>query len=103
MYELTKTFGGTIDARTGARIRTPVQHDSPDPLSSPGATRLGREPGSWPSRGAPRIDLGSTETEARAALAAFNDALNYATAYFGWPTVVVDDPAATIEATIPTF
>jgi len=25
------------------------------------------------------------------------------TAYFGWPTAVVDDLTTTIEATIPTF
>lgn len=49
------------------------------------------------------VELGSVENEARVALAAFYNALTYATSYFGWPTTIVDALEAKIEATIPNF
>src|SRR3546814_4084362 len=63
--------------------------------------RQRREWTSDPATGHPvahlRVDLGSAENEARAALAAFYNALTYTTSYFGWPTTVVDALTTTIE------
>lgn len=50
-----------------------------------------------------RVDLGSREAEARAALAAFYNALVYVTSYFGWPDTVLDELTGKIEAVLPTF
>lgn len=104
MYELTKTFGGTIDGRTGVGIYGLLPNMTHPTLYPARERRVwveNREAGHHEAL--LRIDMGSTENEARAALAAFYNALNYVTAYFGWPTAVVDDLTTTIEATIPTF
>ena len=47
--------------------------------------------------------IGSIEKEARAALAAFCNALNYTTSYFGWPTAEIDRLEAQIDEGMPTF
>src|SRR3546814_16453271 len=69
--------------------------------------RQRREWTSDPATGHPvahlRVDLGSAENEARAALAAFYNALTYTTSYFGWPTTVVDALTTPIDDSIPTF
>jgi hypothetical protein len=50
-----------------------------------------------------QVDLDSRENEARVALAAFYNALNYVRTYFGWPAEVIDDLNSRIEAKVPTF
>lgn len=50
-----------------------------------------------------RVEVDSVENDARAALAAFYNALNYATSYFGWPTTVLAALEEKVEATIPDF
>ncbi len=47
--------------------------------------------------------MGSVENEARAALAAFYNALSYTTSYFGWPTTILDRLEDRVRETIPNF
>lgn len=104
MYELTKIYGGTIDGRTATGIYGYLSNMT-HPTLYPARQR--REWTSDPATGHPvahlRVDLGSAENEARAALAAFYNALTYTTSYFGWPTTVVDALTMTIEDSMPTF
>jgi len=49
------------------------------------------------------VTIESVEKDVRAALAAFYNALNYVTSYFGWPRTAVIALEAKIEAIIPDF
>ncbi|WP_010542398.1 hypothetical protein [Dietzia alimentaria] len=104
MYELTKSYGGTIDGRTGTGIYGYLSNMT-HPTLYPARQR--REWVTDPETGRRvtnlRVDLVSTEKEARSALAAFYNALTYTTSYFGWPTIVVDGLTEKIESSMPTF
>lgn len=104
MYSLTEAAGGTIDPETASGIYGFLSNMT-HPTLYPARQRRG-----WyddPEHGHRvaylHVELGSVEDEARAALAAFYNALTYTTSYFGWPTTVMDALEAKIEATIPTF
>jgi hypothetical protein len=104
MYELTKTFGGTIDGRTGTGIYGLLSNKTHPTLYPARERRIWVEnPESGHHEALLRIDIKATENDARAALAAFYNALNYTTSYFGWPTDVVDELTAVIDGTMPTF
>ena len=104
MYELTRSYGGTIDSRTGTGIYGFLSNMT-HPTLYPARQR--REWAEDPVTGHQvaylRVDLGSAENGARAALAAFYNVLTYTTSYFGWPTAVIDELSAKIEASMPTF
>lgn len=104
MYELTKSFGGLIDGRTATGIYGFLSNMT-HPTLYPARQRRewAEDPDASHRVAYLRVDLGSTENEARAALAAFYNALTYTTSYFGWPTDVVDELTAVIEGTMPTF
>ncbi len=104
MYELTKAFGGTIDGRTGTGVYGFLSNMTHPTLYPARERRV------WVENGEAghhetllSVAVSSAESEARVALAAFYNALNYVTAYFGWPTGVVDGLTVKIEATIPQF
>lgn len=104
MYELTKSYGGKIDGRTGSGIYGYLSNMT-HPTLYP--TQQRREWVTDPETGHRvanlRVDLASTEREARSALAAFYNALTYTTSYFGWPTIVVDGLTDKIASSMPTF
>jgi hypothetical protein len=104
MYELTRSYGGVINGRAATGIYGFLSNMT-HPTLYP--ARQAREWAADPDAGHLvanlRVDLNFIEGEARAALAAFYNALTYTTSYFGWPTDVVDELTAVIEGTIPTF
>lgn len=104
MYELTKTFGGSIDGRTGTGIYGLLSNKTHPTLYPARERRVWVEnPESGHHEALLRIDIKAAENDARAALAAFYNALNYTTSYFGWPTDVVDELTAVIDGIMPTF
>ena len=104
MYELTKKFGGTIGETAASGMYGLLSN-----LTHPTLYTV-REMRVWtndPSTGHPVADvivtIESVEKDVRAALAAFYNALNYVTSYFGWPRTAVIALEAKIEAIIPDF
>ena len=104
MYAVTQRLGGTISDRAAQGIYGFLSNMT-HPTLYPARQR--REWIDDPEAGQRvaylRVDVGSREDEARAALAAFYNALTYVTDYFGWPNEVLDDLTVKIEETIPTF
>lgn len=104
MYELTQRHGGTIGINTASGIYGFLSNMTHPTLYTARQRRVWtRDPANHHLVAHLRIDIGSIEAEARAALAAFYNALTYATSYYGWLTMVTDDLEATIENTIPSF
>jgi hypothetical protein len=104
MYELTQSYGGPIDSRTGTGIYGLLSNMT-HPTLYPARQRREwtEDPVSGHRVAHLRVDLGFAENAATAALATFYNALNYTTSYFGWPTAVVDELTAKIEESMPTF
>jgi hypothetical protein len=73
------------------------------PFSTPGSAKAGTAIPMTVIESHTSKSIGSIEREARAALAAFYNALKHTTSYFGWPTTIVETLEAKIEAFIPTF
>lgn len=104
MYELTLRAGGTIDGKAASGIYGLLSNMTHPTLYPARQRRVWSEdPGDGYRLANMSIDIGSVEAEARAALAAFYNALSYTTSYFGWPTAVLEALEATIAETIPTF
>ncbi|MGC5225448.1 hypothetical protein ACPW96_23025 [Micromonospora sp. DT81.3] len=104
MYSLTEAAGGTIDQDVASGIYGLLSN-----LTHPTLYPV-REQRQWVHDAATghavaqlRVEVNSVENDARAALAAFYNALNYTTSYFGWPTTVLTALEKKIEATIPDF
>ncbi len=104
MYAVTERLGGIIGDRAASGIYSFLSNMT-HPTLYPARQR--REWIDDPEDGHRvaylRVDIGSSESEARAALAAFYNALTYVTDYFGWPNDVIDDLTVKIEVCIPTF
>lgn len=104
MYAVTERLGGTIGDRAASGIYGFLSNMT-HPTLYPARQR--REWIDDPEAGHRvaylRVDIGSRESEARAALAAFYNALTYVTDYFGWPNEVMDDLTVKIQECIPTF
>ncbi|MFE0527122.1 hypothetical protein ACFW0V_05935 [Micromonospora parva] len=104
MYELTQSYGGTIDSRTGAGVYGFLSNMTHPTLYPARQLRVwADDPATGHKVANLRVDLGSAENAARAALAAFYNALTYTTSYFGWPTAIIDELTAEIEESMPTF
>ncbi len=103
MYALTESYGGTIGDR--AALGSGVLSNMTHPTLYPARQRRQwvDDPAVGHAVAYLRVDLASRESEARVALAAFYNALNYVSTYFGWPAAIIDNLTAKIEATIPAF
>ena len=104
MYELTRSHGGAINGRAATGFYgflSNMTHPTLYPARQ--AREWAEDPDTGHRVAYLRVDPNFTENEARAALAAFYNALTYTTSYFGWPTDVVDELTAVIEGTMPTF
>lgn len=104
MYALTEAAGGTITVEQASGIYGFLSNMT-HPTLYPARQRRGwySDPEHSQRVAYLHVEIGSTEQEARAALAAFYNALTYTTSYFGWPTTIVESLEARIEAVIPTF
>lgn len=104
MYALTEAAGGTITLRQATGIYGFLSNMT-HPTLYPARQRRGwySDPEHGHRVAYLHIEIGSTEQEARAAIAAFYNALTYTTSYFGWPTTIIDTLETKIEAVIPTF
>ncbi len=104
MYSLTESAGGTIDQDAASGIYGFLSNMT-HPTLYPARQRRGwhDDPEEGHRIAYLHIDLGSVEDEARAALAAFYNALTYTTSYFGWPTTALKVLEEKIDAVIPTF
>jgi hypothetical protein len=104
MYDLTLRAGGTIEREAASGIYGFLSNMTHPTLYPARQRRLWTDGADDGYRVANlTIDIGSVESEARAALAAFYNALTYTISYFGWPTTPLDDLEASIAATIPDF
>jgi hypothetical protein len=104
MYELTRSYGGVINEREATGIYgflSNMTHPTLYPARQ--ARDWAADPDTGHGVAYLRVEPNFIENEARAALAAFYNALTYTTSYFGWPTDVVDELTALIEGTMPTF
>lgn len=104
MYELTESFGGTIDATTASGmygLLSNLTHPTLYPVRE--QRRWVEDPATGHHVAQILIRIESVENDVRAALAAFYNALNYVTAYFGWPETALKGLQAKIEAIIPDF
>lgn len=104
MYALAEAAGGAITQEQASGIYGYLSNMT-HPTLYPARQRRGwySDPEHGHRVAYLQADIGSTEKEARAALAAFYNALTYTTSYFGWPTVILDDLETRIEAVLPTF
>lgn len=104
MYALTESSGGTIDARAASGIYGFLCNMTHPTLYPARQKRFWNDdPATGGHVADLRVDIGSVESEARVALAAFYNALGYTTSYFGWPDAVLDGLTAKIEGSIPNF
>lgn len=104
MYELTESYGGRIDGKTAVGIYGYLSNLT-HPTLYPAQQRRGwvtdRKSGHRVAH--LRLRQDQVENEARQPLAAFYNALNYTTSYFGWPTTFVERLTERIDGTMPTF
>lgn len=104
MYELTMRSGGTISRESASGIYGSLSAKT-HPTLYP--SRLRRtwvdDPATGFRTANQTMEIGSVEAEARAALAAYYNALTYTTSYFGWPTTALEELETELAATIPTF
>ena len=104
MYAVTKRSGGVIGFEEATGIYGFISNMTHPTLYSVQGKRFwGVEPSSGNRVADLRIEIGFLESEARAALAAFYNALTYVNSYFGWPEDVLHDLEARIHAVIPSF
>lgn len=104
MYELTRSFGGTIDATVASGMYGLLSN-----LTHPTLYTV-REMRVWTKDEVTghhvanvQVTIESVEKDVRAALAAFYNALNYVTAYYGWPETALKTLADKIATAIPDF
>lgn len=104
MYAVIEEQGGIIDKRTGQGFYGFLSNMTHPTLYPARQRREWVDHLSTGRRVAQlRVEVRFFESQARAALAAFFNALSYVTDYFGWPTKILDDLVKRIDATIPNF
>ncbi|PZE66842.1 hypothetical protein DEJ27_13225 [Curtobacterium sp. MCPF17_018] len=104
MYVLTKESGGAIGSDQATGIYGFLSNMTHPTLYSERDKRLWEvEPVSGNRVANLRIGIDFLENEARAALAAFYNALTYVNSYFGWPEDVLKDLEARFDEVIPSF
>ncbi|GIT78489.1 hypothetical protein LLS1_01580 [Leifsonia sp. LS1] len=104
MYDLTERSGGTISVRAGIGVYgflSNLTHPTLYPARQMRSWVV--DPGTGFNIANLRLDMDFVENQARAALAAFYNALTYVTSYFGWSTAPIEALATKIEARMPTF
>lgn len=104
MYSLTEAAGGTISQDTASGIYgllSNLTHPTLYPARE--RRRWVVDPATGHATATLNVDLASVENDARAALAAFYNALTYVTSYFGWPSTALANLEHKIDATIPDF
>lgn len=104
MYSLVEAAGGTITQEQASGIYGFLSNMT-HPTLYPARQRREwvYDESSGHSHAHQRIGLGSMDNEARAALAAFYNALTYTTSYFGWPTTILEALERKIEITVSDF
>lgn len=104
MYSLTEAAGGTISQEAASGIYgllSNLTHPTLYPARE--QRRWVVDPATGYATAHLRVEVESVEKEARAAIAAFANALAYVTSYFGWPTAVLATLEEKINAMIPDF
>jgi len=104
MYELTERFGGTIGATVASGMYGLLSNLTHPTLYTVREMRVwtkDERTGHFVAN--VTVTIESVENDVRAALAAFYNALNYVTSYFGWPETALRKLEAKIEAVIPDF
>lgn len=104
MYALTERHGGTIGSASASGIYGFFSNKT-HPTLYPARQR--RQWFDDPEDGHRvaylHAEIGSIESEARAAMAAFYNALTYTASYFGWSSAELHHLEAQIEEAMPTF
>lgn len=104
MYELTRSFGGTINATVASGMYGLLSNLTHPTLYTVREMRVWtKDEKTGHNVANVRVTIESVEKDVRAALAAFYNALSYVTSYFGWPETALRKLEAKIEAVIPDF
>jgi hypothetical protein len=103
MYALTEMHGGNIGKDSASGIYGFLSNRTHPTLYPARQRRRWHDEGDGRQVAYVHVEIGDLENEARAALAAFYNALNYTASYFGWPTAEINRLEAQIEEAIPTF
>lgn len=104
MYELTRSFGGNIDATVASGMYGLLSNLTHPTLYTVRETRVWTKDEKTGHHVANiHVTIESVEKDVRAALAAFYNALNYVTAYYGWPEKALETLADKIAEVIPDF
>ena len=104
MYELTERFGGTVGATVASGMYGLLSNHTHPTLYVVREMRVWTtDPVTGHSVANVTVTIDSVEKDVRAGLAAFYNALNYVTSYFGWPETALRTLEDKIEAVIPDF
>jgi hypothetical protein len=104
MYALAEKFGSPIDSRAALGIYGTLSNKT-HPTLYPARQMRGWIDDPTPGHRVAylKLDLGYIERQASAALAAFYNAMNWVTSYFGWSASVMDRLERKIAKKLPTF
>ena len=104
MYELTRSFGGSIDATVASGMYGLLSNLTHPTLYTVREMRIWtKDEKTGHAVASVRVTIESVEKDVRAALAAFSNALSYVTGYFGWPDTALKALESKIDAVIPDF
>ena len=104
MYELTRSFGGTIDATVASGMYGLLSNLTHPTLYTVRETRVWtKDEKTGHNVANVSVTIEAVDNDVRAALAAFYNALNYVTAYYGWPETALETLADKIATVIPDF
>lgn len=104
MYDLTASFGGTIDATVASGIYGLLSNLTHPTLYTVREMRVWtKDEKTGRNVANVCVTIESVEKDVRLALAAFYNAMNYVTGYYGWPETALRTLESKIEAVILDF
>ncbi|NKR12637.1 hypothetical protein A5N17_17425 [Arthrobacter sp. D2] len=103
MYELTEKHGGTIGQDSASGIYGFLSNRTHPTLYPARQRRRWHDEGDGRLVAYLHVEIGDLYKEARIAVAAFYNALNYTISYFGWPTTEINRLEEQLEEAMPTF
>ena len=104
MYDLTASFGGTIDATVASGLYGLLSNLTHPTLYTVREMRVrAKDEKTGRAVANVRVTIESVEKDVRAALAAFYNAMTYVASYYGWTETALRTLESKIEAVIPDF
>ncbi|QEP06477.1 MULTISPECIES: hypothetical protein [unclassified Glutamicibacter] len=104
MYDLTASFGGSIDANVASGMYGLLSNLTHPTLYTVREMRVWtKDKKTGHNVANVRVTIESVEKDVRAALATFYNAMSYVTSYYGWPETALRTLESKIEAVILDF